>query len=92
MELTDAVIMHRNVKYKNVQQSFNPGLQANRPFRSIRNRASVGKLYDGYTVYLSENCFSQSKTKIFSRENQNGCYMESCITCLDIQQPVETNL
>ena len=85
-------IMHRNVKYKNVQQSFNPGLQANRPFRSIRNRASVGKLYDGYTVYLSENCFSQSKTKILSRENQNGCYMESCITCLDIQQPVETNL
>ena len=92
VELTDAVIMHRNVKYKNVQQSFNPGLQANRPFRSIRNRASVGKLYDGYTVYLSENCFSQSKTKILSRETQNGCYMESCITCLDIQQPVETNL
>ena len=88
----DWCIMHRNVKYKNVQQSFNPGLQANRPFRSIRNRASVGKLYDGYTVYLSENCFSQSKTKILSRENQNGCYMESCITCLDIQQPVETNL
>ena len=88
----DWCITHRNVKYKNVQQSFNPGLQANRPFRSIRNRASVGKLYDGYTVYLSENCFSQSKTKILSRKNQNGCYMESCITCLDIQQPVETNL
>ena len=46
----------------------------------------------GYTVYLPENCFSQSKTKILSRENQNGCYMVSCITCLDIQQPVETNL
>ena len=84
--------MHRNVKYENVQQSLNPGLQANRSFRSIRNRASVGKLYDGYTTYLPENCFSQSKTKILSRENQNGCYMESCITCLDIQQPVETNL
>ena len=27
----DWCIMHRNVKYKNVQQSFNPGLQANRP-------------------------------------------------------------
>ena len=88
----DWCIMHRNVKYENVQQSLNPGLQANRSFRSIRNRASVGKLYDGYTTYLPENCFSQSKTKILSRENQNGCYMESCITCLDIQQPVETNL
>ena len=88
----DWCIMHRNVKYENVQQSLNPGLQANRSFRSIRNRASVGKLYDGYTTYLPENCFSQSKPKILSRENQNGCYMEACITCLDIQQPVETNL
>ena len=55
--------MRRNVKYENVQQSLNPGLQANRSFRSIRNRASVGKLYDGYTTYLPENASANQRPR-----------------------------
>ena len=43
-------IMHRNVKYKNVQQSFNPGLQANRPFRSIRKSGTGPPLVSFMTV------------------------------------------